>query len=185
MEKRIRVYWPLDKSWYEGCVKSYDNDSGKHLVQYDDFEEELLDLGKEKIEWVEESAKKFKRLRRGSLAFKNTVIEDEEMENIEDVEEANVGGGDDGDDSSDEDWGKNAEKEISEEEDVDLGDEEEEADEEDDKKRKPGEKSDSRKRKASGGGKLGSGKKGKSGGDVSNGGFKVSVVEPLKNKKSK
>ncbi|KAL0435967.1 UNVERIFIED_CONTAM: DNA mismatch repair protein MSH6 [Sesamum radiatum] len=24
VDRRIRVYWPLDKSWYEGCVKSFD-----------------------------------------------------------------------------------------------------------------------------------------------------------------
>uniref|UniRef100_A0A6N2MZA2 DNA mismatch repair protein n=1 Tax=Salix viminalis TaxID=40686 RepID=A0A6N2MZA2_SALVM len=171
VEKRVRVYWPMDKSWYEGCVKSYDDESKKHLIQYDDFEEELLDLSNEKIEWVEPCVKKFKRLRRGSLGFRKIVLEDEEMENVEGVN----GGA--GDDSSDEDWGKNVEKEVSEEEDVDLMDEEE-AD--DGKKGKRGGK-DSRKRKASGeGGKLGLGKKGKSGGDASTGGVKVSVVEPVK-----
>ncbi|KAJ4838664.1 DNA mismatch repair protein msh6 [Turnera subulata] len=176
VEKRLRVYWPLDKSWYEGCVKSFDKDSGKHLVVYDDFEEELLDLGKEKVEWIEESVKKFKRLRRGSLGFKKmTVIEDEEMEDVS-------GGGDvDGDDSSDEDWEKNVEKEVSEEEaDVDLEEEEEESS----KKGKRGAKSELMKRKASGGGKLGPAKKGKSEGDVGNGGFKVSAVEPVKEKEN-
>ncbi|KAB5527376.1 hypothetical protein DKX38_021223 [Salix brachista] len=176
VEKRVRVYWPMDKSWYEGCVKSYDDESKKHLIQYDDFEEELLDLSNEKIEWVEPCVKKFKRLRRGSLGFRKIVLEDEEMENVEGVNGC-AGGGRAGDDSSDEDWGKNVEKEVSEEEGVDLMDEEE-AD--DGKKGKRGEK-DSRKRKASGeGGKLGLGKKGKSGGDASTGGVKVSVVEPVK-----
>ncbi|CAK7348409.1 unnamed protein product [Dovyalis caffra] len=179
VEKRIRVYWPLDKSWYEGCVKSYDGDSKKHLVQYDDFEEELLDLSNEKIEWVEPSVKKFKRLRRGSLGFRKMVLEDEEMENVE--EDISGAAGDD--DSSDEDWGKNVEKEFSEEEDVDLVDEEEE---DDGKKGKRGAKSDSRKRKASGeGGKLDLGKKVKSGGDVSTGEFKVSVLDPVKNKENR
>ncbi|KAF9682540.1 hypothetical protein SADUNF_Sadunf05G0119600 [Salix dunnii] len=117
--------------------------------------QELLDLSNEKIEWVEPCVKKFKRLRRGSLGFRKIVCEDEEMENVE----------------------GNVEKEVSEEEDVDLIDEEE-AD--DGKKGKRGGK-DSRKRKASGeGGKLGLGKKGKSGGGASTGGVKVSVVEPVK-----
>ena len=181
VEKRVRVYWPMDKSWYEGCVKSYDDESKKHLIQYDDFEEELLDLSNEKIEWVEPCVQKFKRLRRGSLGFRKIVLEDEEMENVEGVN-GGAGGGRAGDDSSDEDWGNNVEKEVSEEEDVDLMDEEE-AD--DGKKGKKGEK-DSRKRKASGeGGKLGLGKKGKSGGDASTGGVKVSVVEPVKYRESK
>ncbi|KAG5231682.1 DNA mismatch repair protein [Salix suchowensis] len=124
VEKRVRVYWPMDKSWYEGCVKSYDDESKKHLIQYDDFEEELLDLSNEKIEWVEPCVKKFKRLRRGSLGFRKIVLEDEEMENVEGVN-GGAGGGRAGDDSSDEDWGKNVEEEVSEEEDVDLMDEEE------------------------------------------------------------
>ncbi|KAF9682541.1 hypothetical protein SADUNF_Sadunf05G0119700 [Salix dunnii] len=55
VEKRVRVYWPLDKS----C--------------------------NEKIEWVEPCVKKFKRLRRGSLGFRKIVLEDEEMENVEGV----------------------------------------------------------------------------------------------------
>eukprot|EP00258_Populus_trichocarpa_P024994 XP_024441013.1 DNA mismatch repair protein MSH6 [Populus trichocarpa] len=180
VERRVRVYWPLDKSWYEGLVKSYDDESKKHLIQYDDSEEELLDLNNEKIEWVEPCVKKFKRLRRGSLGFRKIVLEDDEMENVE-ADNGGAGGGSGGDDSSDEDWGKNAEKDVSEEEDVDLMDEEE-AD--DGKKGKRGGK-DSRKRKASGeGGKLDLGKKGKSGGDASTGGVKVSVVEPVKNKEN-
>ncbi|KAJ6972861.1 DNA mismatch repair protein MSH6 [Populus alba] len=180
VERRVRVYWPLDKSWYEGLVKSYDDESKKHLIQYDDREEELLDLSNEKIEWVEPCVKKFKRLRRGSLGFRKIVLEDDEMENVQgDNGGADCGSG--GDDSSDEDWGKNAEKDVSEEEDVDLMDEEE-AD--DGKKGKRGGK-DSRKRKASGeGGKLDSGKKGKSGEDASTRGVKVSVVEPVKNKEN-
>lgn len=180
MERRVRVYWPLDKSWYEGLVKSYDDESKKHLIQYDDCEEELLDLSNEKIEWVEPCVKKFKRLRRGSLGFRKIVLEDDEMENVQ-GHNGGAGCGSGGDDSSDEDWGKNAEKDVSEEEDVDLMDEEE-AD--DGKKGKRGGK-DSRKRKASGeGGKLDSGKKGKSGEDASTRGVKVSVVEPVKNKEN-
>ncbi|XP_073263558.1 uncharacterized protein [Populus alba] len=97
------------------------------------------------------------------------------MENVE----GDNGGAGGGDDSSDEEWGKNAEKDVSEEEDVDLMDEEE-AD--DGKKRKRGGK-DSRKRKASAeGGKL---DLGKSGGDASTGGVRVSFVDPVKNKESK
>jgi DNA mismatch repair protein MSH6 len=65
----------LDKAWYEGYVKSFDKDANKHLVQYDDAEEELLDLEKEKIEWVDESVKKkLRRLRRGSSDSKDGEI---------------------------------------------------------------------------------------------------------------
>ncbi|GAB2298057.1 hypothetical protein Dimus_032132 [Dionaea muscipula] len=127
--RKVRVCWPLDEEWYEGYVKSFDKLCGKHLVEYDDKEEELLDLTEEKVEWVEGSVNKFKRLRRMSM------LEDDEEEEklldlaeekvewlegstkkfkrlrrmlmVEDDDEGGNGGG--GDDSEDEDWGKNVE----------------------------------------------------------------------------
>ncbi|KAG0462513.1 hypothetical protein HPP92_020989 [Vanilla planifolia] len=60
--KRIRVFWPLDNAWYEGLVRSFDEASCKHSILYDDDEEELLDLKKERIEWV--APRSFRRLRR-------------------------------------------------------------------------------------------------------------------------
>lgn len=156
MRKRIRVYWPLDKAWYEGCVKSFDKECNKHLVQYDDGEDELLDLGKEKIEWVQESVSLLKRLRRGS--FKKVVVEDdEEMENVEDEIS------DDKSDSSDDDWDKNAGKaDMSEDEEVDLVDEQE------------NKVLGGRKRKSSGVNKS------KSGGNAVNAEFKASIDKPVK-----
>ncbi|KAI6674542.1 hypothetical protein NL676_002448 [Syzygium grande] len=166
LRRRIRVYWPLDGAWYEGCVTSFDEGSGKHLVQYDDAEEELLDLGRERIEWIEESAKKFKRLRRGG-----SVVVPEKV--VEDVE-SDEGGKDWEDDSSDEDWGKSAEKEAVEDaEDEDM--EAEFVDEEDTDEKSTG-KSRTRKRKVGEGSKSGSVKKNKTGGGVCNEGSKVSVV---------
>ncbi|KAL1816545.1 hypothetical protein ACET3Z_019119 [Daucus carota] len=153
--KRVKVFWPLDKTWYEGCVKSFDTESGKHLVQYDDAEEELLDLSKEKVEWIEEgSVKKFRRLR------KMSVVEDEE-------EEEKVESGGDGDDSTDEDWGKNAEKEVveDEEESMELDDEDEEEGGSSVKKM-PVKKFEFKKRKNGGGDEVSSSKKSKSGADV-------------------
>ncbi|KAK9282095.1 hypothetical protein L1049_005007 [Liquidambar formosana] len=176
VSKKIRVYWPLDQSWYEGCVKSFDKLTGKHLVQYDDAEEEFLDLAKEKIEWVEEKAKSFRRLRRASVV----VDEEEEEENAE--EESG------GDDSTDEDWGKNVgnEGEVVDDglEDMDL-EEEDEEDGTESVKRTLGRSSVSRKRKTSGDGKLGSGKKSKSGGDAGKRAIKVSSVEASNNAESK
>ncbi|KAK2649644.1 hypothetical protein Ddye_017133 [Dipteronia dyeriana] len=160
--KRIRVYWPLDKVWYDGRVISFDKENNKHLVEYEDGEEELLDLGKEKIEWVQQSVSGFKRLRRGSsVALKKVVMEDDE--GLDDDKS------DDESDSDDENWEKNAQKEkLSEDDEVDLVDEEEEK------------VSKGKKRKAGGGGM-----KSKNIGDaVKGGGFKVSVMEPLKNVES-
>ncbi|CAI0425114.1 unnamed protein product [Linum tenue] len=177
--KRVRVYWPLDKAWYEGCVKMYDKGSGKHLIQYDDAEEELLDLGKEKVEWIEESAKKFKRLRKG-LGIKQVVVEEDE----DDLGDVNSGdGGSHGKTSRDEDWGKNMEKEESDcEHHMDLEDEDDDGD---GKVVVKSRRSESRKRKGSSEEKVASGKKSKNSGDANTGPLKLSFVEPSKNRDSK
>lgn len=122
LNKGIRVYWPLDQSWYKGHVNGFDEVSGKHKVKYEDGEEEELYLSKEKIEWVEGKVKSFRRLRKA-------VVEEEDkgLGKVEDDEKRDVSSVDkDGDDSSDEDWGKNVEKEVSEDEldDMVLDDEE-------------------------------------------------------------
>ncbi|KAL6978281.1 hypothetical protein U1Q18_019950 [Sarracenia purpurea var. burkii] len=159
VNKRIKVYWPLDRSWYEGCVKSFDKNSGKHLIQYEDADEELLDLAKEKIEWVEELTRRFRRLRRLSV-----VDDDEEFVAIPEEADSSAD-----DDSADEDWGENVETEATEDvaEDMDFEDEDNEED------GVLGKNSESRKRKTSGGGNSGYSKKSKSAGDARNSTFKV------------
>lgn len=154
VDMRIRVYWPLDKSWYEGCVKSFDKISGKHLVQYDDAEEEMLNLLEEKIEWIEELAKKkLRRLRRIS------VVEDEEEDDLNELQ----------DDSDDEDWGEKEEKEAAEDEDC-FEDMDSEVEEEESGRGGVRKKTNSSKRKVSGGGKTASiaRKKSKTGGELEN-----------------
>lgn len=190
--KRIKVFWPLDKVWYEGCVKSFDEKSKKHLILYDDAEEELLDLGNEKTEWIEERPRQLKRLRRGgAVTLEKAAVELAVAENVESQSsDGNAGGG--ADDSSDEDWeSNNVEKEVEEDMEVDLVDEDEDDDgvggDDDDtdddigKKSggKIGGKSVSRKRKACGGGnKSGPEKKSKcSAGGLSKEGRKVSSPE--------
>ncbi|CAL9087272.1 unnamed protein product [Musa acuminata var. zebrina] len=49
---RIKVWWPLDKRFYEGLVHSYDSEKKKHTILYDDGDVEVLQLGKEKWEVV-------------------------------------------------------------------------------------------------------------------------------------
>lgn len=96
----------MDQCWYEGCVKHFDEIAGKHLVLYDDAEEELLNLSREKIEWpvAEPVLKKFRRLRRIS------VVEDDE----ENEGNSESRGDHCYDDSADEDWVQNAENEVYE-----------------------------------------------------------------------
>uniref|UniRef100_A0A0E0E0Q0 Tudor domain-containing protein n=1 Tax=Oryza meridionalis TaxID=40149 RepID=A0A0E0E0Q0_9ORYZ len=50
--KRIKVWWPLDKKFYEGVVESFDSSKRRHTVLYDDGDVEVLNLAKEKWEIV-------------------------------------------------------------------------------------------------------------------------------------
>ncbi|GKC88935.1 phospholipase-like protein, partial [Tanacetum coccineum] len=50
--ERIKVWWPLDKKYYEGVVKSFDCSEKKHTVSYDDGDVEHLDLKEQQWELV-------------------------------------------------------------------------------------------------------------------------------------
>ncbi|CAL5047345.1 unnamed protein product [Urochloa decumbens] len=61
---RIKVWWPLDKRFYQGVVQSYDSSKKRHTVLYDDGDVEVLNLAKEKwmpIESNDSSVKKQKK----------------------------------------------------------------------------------------------------------------------------
>ncbi|KAL3625005.1 hypothetical protein CASFOL_031673 [Castilleja foliolosa] len=49
---RIKVWWPMDKEYYEGVVKSFDSEKNKHVILYDDGDVEVLRLDKEHWELV-------------------------------------------------------------------------------------------------------------------------------------
>ncbi|KAH9327353.1 hypothetical protein KI387_007531, partial [Taxus chinensis] len=49
LNRRIKVFWPLDNKWYYGTVKSYDPTNKLHYVRYDDRDEEWLQLRDEKF----------------------------------------------------------------------------------------------------------------------------------------
>lgn len=49
VKERIRVFWPLDETWYFGLVKEYDPVKGLHHVKYDDKDEEWINLQTERI----------------------------------------------------------------------------------------------------------------------------------------
>ncbi|GKA44431.1 phospholipase-like protein, partial [Tanacetum coccineum] len=51
---RIRVWWPEDKTYYEGTVKSFQSHNKRHKVWYDDGDDELIDLKTQKWELVED-----------------------------------------------------------------------------------------------------------------------------------
>ncbi|GER37526.1 sister chromatid cohesion protein pds5 [Striga asiatica] len=58
IDLRIKVWWPMDKKYYEGVVKSYDTEKKKHVILYDDGDVEVLRLDKERWEPVEKDPKR-------------------------------------------------------------------------------------------------------------------------------
>ena len=40
--KKVRVFWPVDNSWYTGVVLQYDDATGEHLLKYDDEDTEWV-----------------------------------------------------------------------------------------------------------------------------------------------
>ncbi|XP_062162943.1 sister chromatid cohesion protein PDS5 homolog A [Alnus glutinosa] len=59
---RIKVWWPMDKKFYQGTVKSYDPLKGKHVVLYEDGDVEVLRLEKERWELIDNGRKSSKKL---------------------------------------------------------------------------------------------------------------------------
>lgn len=49
LNRRIKVFWPLDQSWYYGLVNDYDKERKLHHVKYDDRDEEWIDLQNERF----------------------------------------------------------------------------------------------------------------------------------------
>ncbi|XP_022723521.1 sister chromatid cohesion protein PDS5 homolog A isoform X3 [Durio zibethinus] len=58
---RIKVWWPMDKQFYEGTVKSYDPIKRKHVVLYDDGDVEVLRLERERWELIDTGRKPGKK----------------------------------------------------------------------------------------------------------------------------
>lgn len=47
--RRIKIFWPLDESWYYGLVNDYNSETKLHHIKYDDREEEWVNLEEEKF----------------------------------------------------------------------------------------------------------------------------------------
>ncbi|XP_033132700.1 glutamic acid-rich protein isoform X2 [Brassica rapa] len=52
--KSVKVWWPLDKKFYDGVIKSYSSLNKKHQVLYSDGDSEELNLKKERWEIISE-----------------------------------------------------------------------------------------------------------------------------------
>ncbi|XP_024183429.1 uncharacterized protein LOC112188531 isoform X4 [Rosa chinensis] len=55
--KGIKVWWPQDKTYYDGVVRSYDTVKKKHLVLYNDGEKENLNLRKQRWQLIGDDSK--------------------------------------------------------------------------------------------------------------------------------
>ncbi|KAK1370101.1 Tudor domain-containing protein [Heracleum sosnowskyi] len=49
LNKRIKVFWPLDERWYHGLVNDYDEERKLHHVKYDDKDKEWINLRNERF----------------------------------------------------------------------------------------------------------------------------------------
>ncbi|CAI0415316.1 unnamed protein product [Linum tenue] len=49
---RVQVYWPQDRKFYMGTVQSYDATKKKHVVVYDDGDEEILNMKRQKFKFI-------------------------------------------------------------------------------------------------------------------------------------
>ncbi|KAG7618172.1 Tudor domain [Arabidopsis thaliana x Arabidopsis arenosa] len=49
LNKKIKVFWPLDERWYHGFVDGFDGDKNLHHVKYDDRDEEWINLQGERF----------------------------------------------------------------------------------------------------------------------------------------
>ncbi|KAF5203165.1 Enhancer of polycomb-like transcription factor protein [Thalictrum thalictroides] len=83
VNRRIKVFWPLDKTWYFGLVTSYDQQRKLHHVKYDDRDEEWINLQTERFKLLllpSEAPRKHS----GKLGVVRSVAEEKEDVEAED-----------------------------------------------------------------------------------------------------
>ncbi|XP_076946802.1 uncharacterized protein LOC143618482 isoform X1 [Bidens hawaiensis] len=49
LNRKIKIFWPLDESWYYGLVNDYDAEKNLHHIKYDDRDEEWISLESERF----------------------------------------------------------------------------------------------------------------------------------------
>ena len=60
--KRVKVFWSADNAWFHGSLSEFSRSSGKHLCEYDDGDQEWLDLPSERYELEEQDGEMFQTL---------------------------------------------------------------------------------------------------------------------------
>ncbi|XP_061342479.1 sister chromatid cohesion protein PDS5 homolog E-like [Gastrolobium bilobum] len=89
---RVKVWWPLDKMFYEGVIHSYDPVKGKHKILYADGDVEVLNLQKQRWELisVDDSPNEEEGLALQKLAEASDIAEkSKEKPKLELVKDAN------------------------------------------------------------------------------------------------
>lgn len=46
-----QLFWPLDADWYSGLLVSYNSETSRHHVKYEDVDEEILNLSNERVKF--------------------------------------------------------------------------------------------------------------------------------------
>ncbi|KAK9682555.1 hypothetical protein RND81_10G082000 [Saponaria officinalis] len=85
LNRRIKVFWPLDKSWYLGHVIGYDSEKELHHVKYDDREEEWIDLQNERFKLF-----LFPSEVPGKVGKKQSTTQDEHSQSAKKVQPADM-----------------------------------------------------------------------------------------------
>lgn len=78
--RRIKVWWPMDKQFYEGVVQSYDPRKKKHVILYDDGEVEVLLLNNEKWELVNKGQVPIKKPKPQHLSSDKELLQEKNKE---------------------------------------------------------------------------------------------------------
>ncbi|XP_077217250.1 sister chromatid cohesion protein PDS5 homolog A-like isoform X2 [Tasmannia lanceolata] len=75
---RVKVWWPIDKQFYEGVVQSYDPGKKKHVILYNDGDTEVLQLDKEQWEVISNDYKPRKRLKSSKVSPSKGMFAEQE-----------------------------------------------------------------------------------------------------------
>ena len=50
--RRVEVWWDGDRQWFPGRIAKFTARTGRHLIAYDDGDEETVDLKRQRLRWL-------------------------------------------------------------------------------------------------------------------------------------
>ena len=50
--RRVEVWWDGDRQWFSGRIAKFTARTGRHLIAYDDGDEETVDLKRQRLRWL-------------------------------------------------------------------------------------------------------------------------------------